>query len=45
MRCVNLQGTSTHILNSSRKDIDDKDERYIILHGYHYRCYNFIKYT
>ena len=21
------------------------DERYIILHGYHYRCYNFIKYT
>ena len=25
--------------------IYDKDERYIILHGYHYRCYNFIKYT
>ena len=24
--------------------IYDKDERYIILHGYHYRCYNFIKY-
>lgn len=25
--------------------IYDKDERYIILHGYHYRYYNFIKYT
>lgn len=25
--------------------IYDKDERYIILHGYHYRYNNFIKYT
>ena len=34
----------THLEIAAGK-IYDKDERYIILHGYHYRCYNFIKYT